>query len=278
MARHLSERLRRPSVGDSREPARRPPRAGVPRSRARSGRRTPRRTSRGRGRNCHPNRGSWQWQPGPPSVRARVPTSSHTPGRKPHRRGVHRLHDRRTLAVPQLADVEVPVDAVDRRWPAPSRASRRSRTASGAGPRRRADRGWRKLLLPRKGSSTDAWASLAWRNSGSLVVVADQEHDPGAGADAADADHLAGGVAEAEPLQEVPVIPSQGSAVGVQDVLQSVLDLVGLLVAGISSWIRTIIGGSLTRRGRPSTTSDQLGDRPSCCPSTGPWPRSCGSA
>jgi hypothetical protein len=45
-------------------------------------------------------------------------------------------------------------------------------------------------------SSTDGWASLTCRNSGSSVVAAEHQQDPGAGADAADPDDLAGHVDE----------------------------------------------------------------------------------
>ena len=47
------------------------------------------------------------------------------------------------------------------------------------------------LLGPAYGRARTAAASLTWRNSGSRVVAAEHQHDPAAGAHAADADHLA---------------------------------------------------------------------------------------
>ena len=40
---------------------------------------------------------------------------------------------------------------------------------------------WLNWLFPRNGSSTEACASLNWRNSGSLVIAAHHQQDPGAG-------------------------------------------------------------------------------------------------
>ena len=55
---------------------------------------------------------------------------------------------------------------------------------------------WLRVLgcAPRYGSSTDACASLTWRNSGSASSRPSSRSDPAAGADAADADDLAGEV------------------------------------------------------------------------------------
>ena len=66
-------------------------------------------------------------------------------------------------------------------------------------------------LFPTKRSSTDSWASFAWRNSGSGRPVRDQD-DPGAGADAADADDLAGDVDVVEVLEQVPPVGLEGCA------------------------------------------------------------------
>ena len=262
--------LTRPADGidvsrSRRRRARRPPRAGVPRSRARSGRRTPRRTSRGRGRSCPRAEVAGDGDRVPRAcVRACQRPATH-PGVSRHRRGVHRLHDRRTLAVPQLPDEEVPVNAVDPVGPHPAehhvarglhQALALDDALTVAGISALAEEGFQHRCL----------GLLGLEEQRVLVVVADQEHDPGTGADTSDADHLAGGVAEAEPLEEVPMIPRQGSPVAVQDVQEGVLDLVASL-SGISSWIRTIIGGSLIQARAPIHDLRPAWHRPSCCPS-----------
>ena len=69
--------------------------------------------------------------------------------------------------------------------------------------------GWRSALVPTNASSTDAWASLACRNSGSSLVAAEQQQDPRPGADAADPDDLAGHVDESELLEQMPAVGLQ---------------------------------------------------------------------
>ena len=84
------------------------------------------------------------------------------------------------------------------------------------------------VLLPRNGSSTDASASLNCRNSGSLVVAAEHQHDPGASADAADADDLAGRMDVAEALEQSAPVLGQRAPVRADDAAQVVLDAVAL--------------------------------------------------
>ena len=69
-------------------------------------------------------------------------------------------------------------------------------------------------LLPRNGSSTEASRLLELQEQRILVVAAEQQHDPGARADAADADDLAGRVHVAEALQQLAAIAGKGRAVG----------------------------------------------------------------
>ena len=79
----------------------------------------------------------------------------------------HGLDERRSLAVPELADVEVARDAVDARR---SRNQPSMMSLADCISRWPSTTRWpwlANLLLPRKGSSTDAWASLICRNSGS---------------------------------------------------------------------------------------------------------------
>ena len=128
-----------------------------------------------------------------------------------HRRRVHRLDERRALAVPELADVEVAAHAVEVRDADPAEHD----VAGGLRQPLALDDPLAVLgerLLPRNGSSTDASASLSCRNSGSLVVAAEHEHDPRARADAADADDLARRVDVAEALEQPPAVGGQGRA------------------------------------------------------------------
>ena len=89
--------------------------------------------------------------------------------------------------------------------------------------------GWRTRCVPRNGSSTDGWASLNCRNSGSLVVAAEHQADPGAGADAADADDLAGRVDVAEALEQLAPVARERAPVGADDTAEELLDPVRVL-------------------------------------------------
>ena len=84
------------------------------------------------------------------------------------------------------------------------------------------------LALAQEGLQHRRLGLLGLQEQRVAVVVAEHQHDPGAGADAAHADHLAGGVHVAEALQQVPVVACQRAAVGAQHVVHRVLDLVVL--------------------------------------------------
>ena len=89
-----------------------------------------------------------------------------------------------------------------------------------------------------KRSRTDASASLAWRNRTSSWLGAVQQDDPGPGADAAHADHLAGHLAELVLLEQVPAVGRQALAVPAQELAEQ-----------------------LTRAARHSTLGKELLDR-----------------
>ena len=78
----------------------------------------------------------------------------------------------------------------------------------------------RRSVRPTNPSSTDAWASLACRNSGSFVVAAEHQDDPRPGADAAHADDLAGDVDQAELLEQVAAVALQRAPVAAQHASQ----------------------------------------------------------
>jgi hypothetical protein len=57
------------------------------------------------------------------------------------------------------------------------------------------------------------------------LVAAEHEHDPGARADAAHADHLARRVRIPIPLEQPPAVGAEGPAVGADDTAQELLEL-----------------------------------------------------
>ena len=61
----------------------------------------------------------------------------------------------------------------------------------------------------RSGSSTDALGLLDLEEERIAVVAAEQQHDPGAGADAADPDDLEGGVDEAVAVEQRAAVARQ---------------------------------------------------------------------
>src|SRR5512133_896412 len=88
-----------------------------------------------------------------------------------------------------------------------------------------------KRLLPATGSSTEASASLTWRNRGVVLVTPEQQHDPGSRPDAADADHLARRGHVAIAAQEVAPGALERGAIGAQQRLELGFDrgrIVGL--------------------------------------------------
>ena len=87
------------------------------------------------------------------------------------------------------------------------------------------------VLLPRKGSSTDACCLLELQEQRVVLVAAEHQHDPGARADAADADDLPRRVDVAIALEQLPAVGAQGTPVGADDSAHELLEL-GLFDAG----------------------------------------------
>ena len=108
-------------------------------------------------------------------------------------------------------------------------------------------------LLAVNSSSTEDCASLNCRNSGSLLVSAEHQHDPRAGADAADPDDLAGHVDQSVLLQQDSPVGLQRLPVPPQKLVQLARRWRSPSRPGARSWIRSISGGSETICGSPST-------------------------
>ena len=72
-------------------------------------------------------------------------------------------------------------------------------------------------LLPRNGSSTEASRLLELEEERVLVVATEHEQDPGPGADAADADHLACRMHVAKALEQPTTVTRQRAPVGADD-------------------------------------------------------------
>ena len=70
------------------------------------------------------------------------------------------------------------------------------------------------LLLPDEPLEHRLLRLLGLQEQRVLAVAAEQQHDPGAGADAADADDLAGRVHVLEALEQLAPVGRQGAAVG----------------------------------------------------------------
>ena len=161
------------------------------------------------------------------------------------------------LPVPELANVEVAPDAVDRvlrlgAYPAEEDVARRLHQALPV--RRRALRGCvraraevrlehRRLRL------------LDLEEERVVAVASEQQEDPAAGSDAADADHLPREIDPAELLEQMPAIGLQRLPVLAEEMVYRRLDLLGGMPASAaSSAAGTISGGSETMRGSPSTS------------------------
>jgi hypothetical protein len=93
-----------------------------------------------------------------------------------------------------------------------------------------------------------------------LPVASEQQRDPGARANAADPDHLAGEVDQAVALEQEAPVTLEARAVGAQELVQPVEELVaraaGEKIVDLPerrSSIGTISGGSARMRGSPST-------------------------
>ncbi len=132
----------------------------------------------------------------------------------PLRRQVLGHHD--ALPVAQLADVEVPAAAVDTGGALPAEedvAGGLHQPLPGDDP----------LALgaepggPCVGREHRLVGLLGLEEQRVLVVLAEQQHDPAAGADTADTDDLAGDVGEPEALQQEPAVGREGLAVALDE-------------------------------------------------------------
>ena len=163
------------------------------------------------------------------------------------------VDQRRHLRVPQLADVEVALDAVrgvdlD---PAEHDVARRLRQALALDDPLAAVR---ELAAAEERLQHRRLGLLELEEQRILVVAAEHEADPGARADAADADDLAGRVDVAEALEQLAPVARERAPVGADDAAEELLDQVRAARRATSS-IGTISGGSPMMRSSPSTTS-----------------------
>ena len=147
-----------------------------------------------------------------------------------HRARLHRLDQGRALRVPELAQVEVALDAVDpgRVQPAEHDVAR-SLHQPLALDHALAVVG--ELALAEERLEHRGLRLLRLQEQRVVAVAAEHQDDPGAGADAADADDLAGGVDEAEPLEQATAVAGEGAPVLADQVPEPILDVRGLLGA-----------------------------------------------
>ena len=178
----------------------------------------------------------------------------------PHGRGTHRLDDRGSLPVPELADVEVPRHPVDPVGPDPAEQDVTGRLHE-------------PLTLdhpmPVVGVLAPAQEGLQHRGLGLLGLeeqrviraIAQHQGDPGAGADAPHTHHLVGRLHEVESLDQAPVIALQAAAIGVEQACAGRLDVVVLQTPATGPAAARSAVGRPPACGRPSTTSDELVER-----------------
>ena len=140
-----------------------------------------------------------------------------------HRGRVHRLDDRGALAVPQLADVEVALDAVDAGRAQPAEHD----VAGGLHQPLALDDSLSvvgELAVAEERLEHRALGLLALQEQRVAVVVAEHQHDPRARADAADAHHLARRVHVAEALEQAAAVAGQRAPVGADQLPHRVLE------------------------------------------------------
>ena len=139
-------------------------------------------------------------------------------------RGDGCLDGERALPVLELADVEVawlPVEAGADVLPAEEDvAGRLHQALAGDDPLAAV----RVLALADESLQHRRLRLLDLQEQRVLLVDAEEEHDPGAGADAADPDHLTGEVDEPELLEQVAAVGLERPAVGADQVADLVLD------------------------------------------------------
>src|SRR4051794_19777991 len=141
----------------------------------------------------------------------------------------HRLDLRRALPVPELPDVVVvrlAVDALLDREPAEKDVARRLHQPLPLDdpPALLLER-----ALPREALEHRRLGLLDLQEERVLGVPAEQEHDPGAGTDAAHADHLSRQVHVAIAVGQMADVPVERAAIGVQEIRDHPLDQLHLL-------------------------------------------------
>ncbi len=108
--------------------------------------------------------------------------------------------------------------------------------------------------------STERLGLLDLQEQRVAVVPAAQQHDPAAGPDAADPDHLAGHVDELELVEQGPPVARQRAAVVVQQAPDPVSSVLARSASGSRSAIGTISGGSALIRTSPVDDLGELGE------------------
>src|SRR6476659_2293353 len=142
-------------------------------------------------------------------------------------RGIHRLDLGRALGVPELADVEVPLLAVDRDDPLP--------------PEHHVGRGLHhplpldyalpvldELALAEKRFEHRCLRLLELEEERIGLVAARQEQDPGSGTHAADTDHLTSSMDVAIALEQMTPVARQRPSIGADHAPNDVLELLPL--------------------------------------------------
>ena len=241
-------RFRSPSPGLWR------PHCTVSGGRFRSGRRRPRRTSTIARSKASPRPGRRRSRCGRRSGRGHGPASSRT-ARRTGRMTLrsHPLDLDRALPVAQLADVEVALLAVDPGDALPAEEDVAGRLHQPLARRPPARPGCRTRRVPTCGSSTDGLGLLGLEEQRVVVVPAEQQHDPAPGADAADADHLAGDVDEPVLLEQRAPVGGRVSPVVARAGRETASRVGSLRVAGSRSRDRDDQRRVGRDRGPPST-------------------------
>ena len=194
-------------------------------SRARSGRRRPPRTKPARDRSSRPRRDSSRSRSRHRSARAPPRARCRRARVHRHRPRVHRLDQRRALAVPELAHVEVAAPAVQAVDPDPAEHD----VAGGLRQSLALDD---PLAVVVEGALAEERLEhrclrlLELQEQRIALVTAEHQHDPGARPDAADADDLPRRVDVAEALEQLPAVGRQGAPVGPDGALNELLEVI----------------------------------------------------
>ena len=173
--------------------------------RVRSGLRRTRRRGRGNGRRCRWCRGSSRSRSRLRREHGRGRARNRTPSLEGHDRRVHQLDERAAFLVPELTDVEVAFDAVD----AFDLDEAEHDVARRLGEALAFDDPLavvRVIALAEEPFQHGGLRLLELKEERVVVVAAEQEHDEGPRADAADADDLARGVHVAVTLEQLAAV------------------------------------------------------------------------